>query len=71
MKCPVCKTHEMRSELDLHATGFSEDIVTCNICGATWAVSHGAVEMISDPQEYSFLSAVSESVEGYDYSYAA
>jgi len=27
MKCPVCKSHE-HVELDLHAAGFAEEIVT-------------------------------------------
>lgn len=71
MKCPVCKTHEQYVDLDLHAEGFSEDIVTCKICGTVWSVNHGVTEVVRDAQEKSFLSAVTECVESDDYSFAA
>jgi hypothetical protein len=71
MKCPVCKTHEQHAEIDLHSEGFSEDIVTCGICGAIWSINHGAIEVVKDPQEKSFLSAITECVEADDYCYAA
>jgi hypothetical protein len=45
--------------------------MTCSICGTIWAVIHGAIEVVADPQEKSFLSALSECVEGDDYSLAA
>lgn len=67
MKCPVCKNHES-VDTDLHAEGFNEDIVECRICGAVWSINHGVVEIVNDPQEKSFLEAVSECVEGDDYS---
>jgi hypothetical protein len=71
MKCPGCKTHEQHSHIDLHAAGFAEDINTCRICGAVWSVNHGVSEIVRDPQERSFLEALSECVEGDDYSFAA
>jgi uncharacterized protein YbaR (Trm112 family) len=71
MKCPVCKTHEQYSELDLHAQGFAEDIITCEICGTAWSINHGVSEIVRDAQEKSFLSATTECVEGDDYSFAA
>ncbi len=71
MKCPVCKTHKQHVEIDLHADGFAEDIFTCRICGTMWSVNHGTTEVVKDPQEKSFLEALSECVEGDDYSFAA
>ena len=71
MKCPVCKTHEQYTELELRSEGFGEGIMTCSICGTIWAVIHGAIEVVADPQEKSFLSALSECVECDDYSLAA
>lgn len=68
MQCPVCKNSE-QVDIDLHADGFSEDIIECSICGTTWSVSHGVIEVIKDAQEKSFLEATSENVEGDDYNY--
>lgn len=66
MKCPVCKGTDYKSS-DFHAEGFSEDLEECNICGATWSIQHGLRKVVLDPQEHSFLAAVSECVEGDDY----
>ena len=66
MKCPVCKNLS-QTDLDLHADGFYEDIIECNVCGATWSVNHGTIEVISDPQNNSFLQAATEPVESDDY----
>lgn len=71
MKCPVCKTHEQHIDIDLIADGFAEDIITCCICGAVWSVNHGVTEIIKDPQEKSFLEAITECVESDDYYVAA
>jgi hypothetical protein len=71
MKCPVCKTHEQHIGIGLTADGFAEDIITCRICGAVWSVNHGITEIINDPQEKSFLEAITECVEGDDYYVAA
>ena len=69
MKCPVCKNTQY-IEIDLHSEQFSEDIVECKICGSMWSVNHGASEVVKDSQEHSFLEALSECVEGGDYSWA-
>ena len=71
MKCPACKTHEQHSNINLHAEGFDERIITCRVCGTAWSVNHGLSEIVNDPQECSFLESTSECVEGYDYSFAA
>lgn len=71
MQCPVCKSHGPHTRLGLRVEGFSEDIVTCVACSASWSVNHGMTEMIVDPQQGSFLSATGESVEADDYNYAA
>jgi uncharacterized Zn finger protein len=69
MKCPVCKQVDY-GEQGLHATGLNETIVECDICGTVWSVSHGRIEVIKDPQQFSFLQASSENVEADDYNYA-
>ncbi len=71
MQCPVCKTYEQYSEIDLHSNGFAEDIITCSICGTVWSINHGVSEVVMDAQEKSFLSALSECVEADDYCFAA
>jgi len=71
MQCPVCKTHEQYEDVDLHSAGFSEDLCTCSICGTVWSVNHGMTEVVSDSQEQSFLSALTECVEADDYYIAA
>jgi transcription elongation factor Elf1 len=69
MKCPVCKSHDY-VEMGLQATGFSEDIVTCKICGSIWSINHGMSEVVKDAQKNSFMAATSENVEADDYSWA-
>jgi len=69
MKCPVCKNSQY-VECDLHAEGFAEDIIECSVCGTVWSINHGMTEVVKDAQRGSFLEAVSERVEGGDYSYA-
>jgi hypothetical protein len=71
MKCPLCKTHVQYADIDLHVEGFNEEISTCRICGTIWSVNHGAIAILEDPQEKSFLEARSECVEAYDYGFAA
>ncbi|PNU20430.1 hypothetical protein C2E25_07665 [Geothermobacter hydrogeniphilus] len=72
MHCPVCKSLEQEQKnLGLHAEGFYENITECRICGSSWSVNHGVAELISDPQEKSFLEGMSECVEGDDYGWAA
>ncbi len=68
MKCPVCKNHELHTEIQVHANGFDEDLFQCDICGSTWSVNHGLVEIVKDTQAKSFLEATSDSADGVDYS---
>ena len=70
MKCPVCKNSKNHLEMDVHVNGFDEDIYECDLCGTTWSINHGVVEVIKDSQARSFLEAITECVEGDDYSYA-
>jgi transcription elongation factor Elf1 len=67
MRCPVCKNTEQVGT-DLHSDGFREGIIECTICGTSWSVNHGVVQIVNDAQVDSFLEAQSESVEGDDYS---
>jgi len=66
MQCPSCKNHEL-IDTDLHADGFKEDLIECSVCGTTWSVNHGVMEVVKDTQGKSFLAAQTECVEGDDY----
>jgi hypothetical protein len=70
MICPVCKNHEHEG-MDLRSGRFTEDLVECQICGTVWSVSHGYMAIVNDPHADTFLEALSESVEGHDFSFAA
>lgn len=69
MKCPVCKSQEIKG-LKLHADGFDEEILECVICATSWSVNHGVAEVIRDAQKNSFLESLAECVDGDDYSWA-
>jgi hypothetical protein len=66
MKCPVCKNHQTHTEIEVHANGFDEELLQCDICGSTWSVNHGLVKVVKDTQSRSFLEANSEPVDGAD-----
>ena len=66
MYCPTCKTME-HSEVHFKTAGFKEDFNKCFACGTVWSVNHGTVEIVTDTQERSFLSALTECVECDDY----
>ena len=66
MKCPVCKSLDAHTEIQVHENGFDEDLFQCETCGSTWSVNHGLVEVVNDTQKRSFLEAKSEAVEGAD-----
>ncbi len=70
MQCPVCKNHE-HVGIDLRSGGFTENLVECRICGTEWSVNHGVMAIVKDPQADSFLEALSESVEGDNFCFAA
>lgn len=66
MKCPICNNHD-HQQTNLHSEGFNEGILECKTCSAVWSINHGLAEVVNDPYEFSFLSAISASVEGDDY----
>ena len=66
MYCPTCKTTE-HSEVHFKSGVFSEEIDRCNVCGTVWSIQHGAMEVVTDLQEKSFLSVLTECVECDDY----
>ena len=68
MKCPVCKSSQEHTEIQVHANGFDEDLYQCEVCGSTWSVNHGLVDVVKDTQKKSFLESNTESVDGADYS---
>ncbi|MDT8441557.1 MAG: hypothetical protein RQ723_07840 [Desulfuromonadales bacterium] len=70
MKCPVCKTTLNHVELDIHVNGLDENISECEVCGTSWSINHGTLEVIRDSQAKSFLEAASECVESDDYNVA-
>jgi uncharacterized Zn finger protein len=66
MKCPVCKHQQERAEIRVHDNGFDEELFRCTVCGSTWSVNHGLVEIVRDTQQESFLAADAEAVEAND-----
>ena len=66
MKCPVCKSHQIHTEIEVHTNGFDEDLFKCNCCESTWSVNHGLVEVVKDTQSRSFLAANADPVDGAD-----
>lgn len=66
MCCPTCKTLE-HSDVHLTAEAFAEDLSKCAVCGTVWSINHGTVEIVTDTQELSFLSSLTECVECDDY----
>jgi transcription elongation factor Elf1 len=70
MQCPVCKNHDSEST-DLQSGGFTEGLLECRICGTSWSVHHGMMAIVNDPNADSFLEALSESVEGDNFCFAA
>ncbi|GFO56203.1 hypothetical protein GMSM_32100 [Geomonas sp. Red276] len=70
MQCPVCKNHENETT-DLRSGHFIEGLVECHICGTVWSVNHGQMAIVKDPMADSFMEALSASVEGDNYCFAA
>lgn len=70
MQCPVCKNHE-HVGMDLRSGSFFEDLAECRVCGTVWSNCHGLQAIVKDPMAASFMEALSESVEGDDFSFAA
>lgn len=66
MKCPVCKKNE-HVDINLHADGFSENIMECGVCGTLWSINYEGAEVVITSQERSFIGEGSE----FYYSFAA
>ena len=70
MQCPVCKKHEHDS-IELRSGSFNEGLLECRICGSVWSVNHGLMSIVRDSMADSFMEALSASVEGDNYCFAA
>ncbi|PNU19344.1 hypothetical protein C2E25_13125 [Geothermobacter hydrogeniphilus] len=65
MNCPYCN-HQNHLEVDLHADGFSKDLLECTECGAMLRTNGRKLEtvheptkpFISDPGEEALQSAM-------------
>lgn len=69
MYCPTCKSLE-HSDIHLRTEAFQEDLDNCPVCGTVWSINHGIMEVVTDTQEKSFLSSLTECVECDDYNMA-
>jgi hypothetical protein len=56
----------MHTEIEVHVNGLDEALYQCDICGSTWSVNHGLVEIVKDTQSESFLAGNCEPVDGVD-----
>jgi len=70
MQCPICGEYEQRI-IEMNTGQFHEGLVECSICGSSWSINHGHVELVKDTQLSSFLQGQSENVESNDYGWAA
>lgn len=66
MHCPTCQSIE-HTEINFKSEAFQEDIDKCPTCGTVWSINHGTIEVVTDSQENSFLSSLTECVECDDY----
>jgi len=57
--------------MDLRSNGFTEGLMECRICGTAWSLQHGHLAIVKDPNADSFLEALSASVEGDNFCFAA
>ncbi len=48
MKCPCCN-HQNHLEIDLHADGFSTNLIECSACGALLTTQRKNLEIIREP----------------------
>ncbi len=48
MYCPYCK-HQDHLEINLHADGFSADLLECSDCGALLTIRGNALETVFGP----------------------
>jgi Zn ribbon nucleic-acid-binding protein len=56
MNCPYCN-HQDHLEIDLHADGFSSNLLECTECGAVLVNSGGKLETVHGPDKI-FKSAM-------------
>jgi Zn ribbon nucleic-acid-binding protein len=48
MNCPFC-TQQNHLEIDLHADGFSSDLIECTECGALLTIKDGEFDTVQPP----------------------
>jgi len=48
MNCPHC-AHQDHLEIDLHADGFSSDLLECSECGALLTIKNRVLETVQAP----------------------
>ena len=60
MRCPVCKSYQAHTEIQVHVNGFDEDLYQCDVCGSTCSDNHGLVEVVIDTQQKSLLVSNTE-----------
>ncbi len=60
MNCPYCK-HQDRLEIDLHADGFSADLIECSECGALLTIKSGKLETVHGPDNASWVTVAQSS----------
>jgi len=70
MQCPVCKNHEHEG-MDLRSGNFTEGLHECSVCGTMWSNYHGLQAIVKDAMPNSFMEALSASVEGDNFCFAA
>ena len=70
MQCPICGEYDQRM-IEMDTDQFHEGLIECSICGSSWSINHGHVELVKDTQLSSFLQGQSENVESNDYGWAA
>lgn len=66
--CPTCKS-ALCIETNLDSFQFHEQIFECTNCGTICCLAHAQLEVVTDSQEHSFLSATTALVEADDYAF--
>lgn len=66
--CPTCKS-TLCIETSLDSFQFHEQLFECTNCGTVCSSAHAQLEVVTDSQERSFLSATSALVESDDYAF--
>ena len=66
--CPTCKS-SLCIETSFDTFQFHENLYECTNCGTVCSSAHAHLEVVSDSQEGSFLSATTALVEADDYAF--